>query len=378
MAFPFNKNRPMKKIILIVSIFILLLSCKEKSSSTNTFIVGGYTDSLNEYGISVYKIDFVNKTATLISKNDEVENPSFLSFGKDKNTIYAVGETDNFNYSEEGSIAGFSFVKDSLNLIFQEPSGGKHPCHISFDKNKLLVSNYSSGTFALLKNIPHAENQYGIKLDIIELEGNSKDTLRQKSPHAHGFYPSPWQQNLAYGVDLGGDKIYLFDISEGIKIVDTISVEKGAGVRHLAFHPTKKWVYAINELNSSVNFYTVGTDGQLTLKDSKMTVYSESKSYGGEIQIHPNGKYLYASNRGENSIALFEINQDTGNILYKKSFPTGGKWPRFFMITENGKNILIANQIENNIVVYSIKENGELSDSIFSFETNAPTAILEK
>jgi 6-phosphogluconolactonase len=281
-------------------------------------------------------------------------------------------------------VSAFSFNKANgqLNFINKQESGGKHPCYVTVDKTGkwVIVGNYSSGSLALLP--ANADGSLEPARQTIQHEGSSVVEGRQDDAHVHAIVLSRDNKTL-YVPDLGTDKLmlYKFDAKNG-KLAEAdmpfALSEPGAGPRHLAIHPTGKMAYLMEELSGTVNVFAVYKDGSV---ESVQTISALPREYEGpvgsaDIHVSPDGKFLYASNRGEsNTIGIFRINAD-GRLTWLGHQETMGKKPRNFNFDPTGNYLLVANQDSDEIVIFKVnKQTGLLTDTGKRINTPNPVCI---
>lgn len=342
---------------------------------------GTYTGSGSK-GIYVYRFNTHTGKATWVSNTDSVTNPSYLIVSNNGNFVYAVNETNGIN---PGKVSAFSFNKNNgtLKLINSELSGGGDPCHLASSRNGkwLLVANYTGGSvsaFALNKN--GSLNSFS---QLIQDSGKSINKERQEKAHVHAAVFSP-DEAYFFTPDLGMDKvmIYKFNSSSKHPLIPSspsyVKTPPGTGPRHLAFHPGKKFVYLISELSGTVTTYSYNK-GKLA---EVQQVITHPKEYTGtpgsaEIFISPDGKFLYASNRGdENTITIFSINSSTGKLKLAGYQSTLGKTPRNFIIDPTGNYLLVANQGTDNIVVFKRnRQTGLLHETGEQIHVSKPVCL---
>lgn len=323
-------------------------------------LVGTYTQEESQ---GIYKLNFNPVTGELSDPSlvVETENPSYLHISKDRNRVYAVNE------NSQGAISSFGWNADrtKLNLIGQQPSEGQHPCYITLneDTNLLAAANYSSGNIVVYKvsKDGRIEGDSQVKTH----EGKGPVMPDQASARAHCVQFDAHAKYL-YAVDLGIDQVLVYPIDDqgnlGASQV-ALALEKGDGPRHLIFHPTKNLVFLVNELSSSVVTAKVNPEnGTMVVVDKKSTLPTgyKGKNASADIHLSSNGKFLYASNRGHNSIAVFSASED-GSLQLLDNTSVEGDWPRNFVLSPNEKFLLVANQNSNNITVFSVDaKNGLL------------------
>jgi 6-phosphogluconolactonase len=245
----------------------------------------------------------------------------------------------------------------------------------------LLVANYGSGSFAAFPLAQNGEVQPMSSL--MQDHGSSVNLDRQEGPHGHCLVAGPDDQ-FAYGCDLGLDKvaIFKFDVTQGKLVLNEpafAAVKPGAGPRHIAFHPNGKWAFVINEMGSSLTAFSCdASSGGLTEIQTISTLPDgfSGQSTGAEVAVHQFGKFVYASNRGDDSIVVFACNPETGRLTFVQRMPTGGKTPRQFEIDPTGTYLLAANQDSNTIVVFSIDfASGKLKPSGSEAHSDNPMCV---
>lgn len=311
-------------------------------------------------------------------------SPSFLALHPTKPLLYAVGEGSSIGPKKEGAVTSFRMSEaGQLEQLNHQPSGGSGPCHVSIDPSGqcVMVANYGSGSVA---SYPVAEDgKLRPAASVIQHEGSSVNPRRQSGPHAHQIVTDP-SGRFAYVCDLGLDQILVYKLNAAEGRLEKhnppfATVPAGAGARHLAFHPSGKHLFVVNEMGSSVTgFHVDGPAGSLKSYQTLTTLPGEFKGDNScaEIEVHPSGKFLYASNRGHNSIAVFGIESD-GALSPVQHEPSGGKTPRFFALDPPGKWLLAANQDSDNITVLSVDpDSGKLRASGQSIEVGKPVCIV--
>ncbi len=346
--------------------------------------IGTYTGSGSE-GIYVSHFDTSNGELSSPELAGEAVNPSFLALHPSGRYLYAVNEVGDFQGQKSGAVQAFRIESPSgkLRPLNQVLSQGGAPCHLVVDSTGqyVLVANYSGGSVAAF---PVREGgRLGPACAFHQHEGSSTDPRRQTAPHAHSVQLDP-REKFACVADLGLDqiKVYHFDTEAGtLEINDPpfAKVASGAGPRHFAFHPTGKYAYVINELGSTVTAFAYdGSSGRLT---EQQTVSSLPEGFSGtnhtaDVRVHPSGRFLYGSNRGHDSLAVFSIDPETGRLKLVEHESTQGKTPRNFGIDPTGQFVLAANQNSNSVVVFRIDlQNGELDATGQRIEVPAPVCV---
>ena len=351
--------------------------------------VGTYTNKTTSKGIYAYLFDPVIGKLNALGVAAESEDPSFLAVHPNSKYLYAVNEIDHFGGQKSGAVSSFAIDSKSgkLALLNQASTQGAGPCYISLDKTGkfVLVANYDGGSIAVFPI--REDGSLASASAFVQHSGSSVDKERQEGPHAHWIGTSP-DNRFALAADLGLDEIliYRFNSAKGTLAPDAPPFAKlnpGAGPRHLAFHPNGKFAYVLTEMGSSVAAFAYKAGkGSLSPLQTVSTLSILRKDYSGvkeaaEIAVHPNGKFLYASNRaGIDSISTFSIDPVKGTLKLKDEFPTMGKTPRNFAIDPTGKFLLAANQESNNIVIFRIDSTtGALSPTGEIAEVPAPVCI---
>lgn len=356
-----------------------------RNKNTSNIFVGTYTDyeGSQSKGIYAYQMDSNSGQLKFESVIKGVANPSFLEIHPQQNLLYAVNEVESFNGQPEGGVSAFSINPTSgeLTLLNKQFSYGTDPCYISIEKTGkfALVANYTSGSVAILPIQP--DGRLGASTDVVQHSGSSIHPERQTSPHAHCILPDPTNR-FAIAVDLGIDKllIYRMDLEDGkLHLQAEVKVHAGAGPRHLTFHRNRHTAYLINELDSTIVAYRYHSETGIF--EELQSLSALPRDFNGEnlcadIHVSPNGKYLYASNRGHDSIVCFQIDQSSGGLSYINHTSTEGELPRNFAIDPSGTFLLVANQKTNNIVTFKIDPaSGQLFKTGYQVEVSMPVCV---
>ena len=342
------------------------LSTKGDQADVFWVYVGTYTGGGGKdksQGIYLMELDL--RTGTLSSPRVAAAStdPSFLAIHPSRKFLYSVNELSEVNGQRGGGVSAFSIDPASgmLSPLNQQSSVGEGPCHLVVDRSgtNVLVANYNSGSAACLPI--EADGRLRPASSFIQHKGSGANPERQDSPHAHSINLDA-AGRFAVTADLGLDKvfIYSFDATQG-KLAPNepafAKVAPGSGPRHFAFHPNGRFGYVINEIANTVTAFTYDSDkGALTEIQTISTLPADFKgqSYTAEVQVHPSGKFLYGSNRGHDSIAIFTIDPSTGKLTTVGFEPTQGKNPRNFAIDPTGQYLLAENQDSDTIVVFRI------------------------
>lgn len=353
---------------------------REKTTdSINKIYVGTYTKKeghVDGKARGIYLLNQYPSTGSLefVCTAAELTNPSFVKVGKMGKYLYSVSELGP-NDAESGFVYSYEIQEDgSLKNIGKLGTGGFAPCHIALDRSGkyAFVSNYVGGVVMVYKIDSDGKL---LKNQEVKLEG-------PEEAHAHTVKVSG-DNRYAYVADLGNDKIWIynFDRAEGKLSAHAqkfVELKEGAGPRHMSFAKNGIYAYSINELNSTVSVYRVKENGGLELIQniSSLPDSYKNKNSAADIHLHPDGKFLYASNRGHNSIAVFEINAETGKLSNVDFVPVAGKTPRNFAISPYGKYLYAASQDTGNITTYSINpDTGKLKIHQELFEIKTPVCL---
>ena len=348
--------------------------------------IGTYTGgTTNSKGIYAFRFDEKTGALTPLGLKAETRSPSFLAASPDGKVLYAVNEIHDYNGTTAGSITSYTVDAKTATLtpLGVESTGGSDPCHLQCDRTGkvLAIANYSGGNFAVLPIGPGGKP--GASTALLGGTGSGPDKQRQQGPHAHEVVFDPSNRYLLEA-DLGLDKIlvYRFDAASG-KVTPndppSVSLVPGSGPRHLAFHPNGKFVFTINEMASTITTLTWdATKGVLTMLGSQSTLPEGFKgnSSTAEIQVHPNGRFLYGSNRGHDSIAVFSIAAD-GTLKAVEHESTRGKTPRHFTLDPSGRWLIAGNQGSGTLSVFAVDQStGALTPTGGLAEVGSPVCVL--
>lgn len=334
--------------------------------------VGTYT-STQTPSEGIYRLEFNAKTGELVSKGPaaKLENPSFLAIHPNGRFLYAVNELGEFQGTKGGGVSALSLdpASGELKLLNQEPSGGGAPCHLVVDAQgrNVLLANYTGGNVACL---PIADDGSLKPISTLaQHEGHSVNPDRQKGPHGHSINLDQ-ANRFALAADLGLDQVlvYKFDGERGELIPNDppfAKTEPGAGPRHLAWHPSGAFAYVINEMGNTLDAFAYDAEkGTLRELQSLSTLPAdfEGASHCAEVVVHPSGKFVYGSNRGHDSLAIFAIDQESGKLTPAGHQSTLGETPRNFAIDPTGKFLVAGNQDSDSLVVFRVDlETGALT-----------------
>ncbi|WP_169744666.1 lactonase family protein [Siansivirga zeaxanthinifaciens] len=371
------------KIFQILFFFLLvntLFSCKTVKGKTLLF-VGSFTDKKPGKGIHVYEFSSHTGDATLKYTLDHITNTSFLRLSPNGQYLYSVVDSQ-MDYN--GKVAAFKVdsLKLDISFINSQDCGGLNPAHLEIDNTgKYLVnSNYSDPSLSVFKiNSNGSLNPYE---QVIRFKDSSIIKGRQESAHIHSSNFSP-DGKFLFVQDLGADKIRSFTFNKNnsnfmLKNERYIKVKPGSGPRHFIFHSNGKYGYGVNELSGEIIAYKYD-NGQLIYIEAYNSYEKQQDIYrSADIHISPDGKFLYASNRGpeEDSISIFSINAVNGKLSLVAHESTYGEHPRNFAISPNGKFLLVANQFSNNIVIFNRnRKTGKLQKLPLEIKVENPSSI---
>jgi 6-phosphogluconolactonase len=366
----------MKTLYAVLITIFALITIQAQENKFN-LIVGTYTKPCDSKGIYVYEFDSNTGDFRLKSNTENIFNPSYLTVSNDNKFVYSVSENDT-----KSSVSAFGFNSKSgkLDFInFQNPKG-LNPCYIINDDKNVLTANYSSGSISVLGK--NSDGSLTEVKQVVQHTGKSINTRRQEAPHAHMVYFSP-DKKYVLSNDLGTDKIYVYQynpnsVSEVLQLKSTIDVKPGSGPRHLIFSKNGKFVYLLQEMDGTITSFSYAK-GILKKVSETTVVASDFKGDIGAADIHvsPDGKFLYATNRGTaNDISAFKILKK-GKLEFVQRTSTLGKGPRNFNIDPTGNFLLVGHQYTNDIVIFKRdKKTGSLTDTGKKIELCSPVCLV--
>ncbi|GAB6186313.1 lactonase family protein [Thermopirellula anaerolimosa] len=358
--------------------------CRAEGNAVYRIYFGTYTRGESR-GIYTCDMDTVQGTLSAPKLVAEVRNPSFLAFHPTLPRLYAVSELWQTEGPERGAVTAFAIddASGELRELNQEAVGGAGPCHLAVSPGGrcLVTANYGSGSTSVLPL--DGDGRLLPRSCVIQHEGSGPNASRQKGPHAHQTIFSPGGGILLVP-DLGIDQVLLYRLDETTGTLSAwnppgVAVPPGSGPRHCAYHPTGKFLYVVNELASTVSVFACADEAPVRLLQTISTLPPEfdGQNTTAEIEVHPSGRFAYASNRGHDSIAAFAVDSATGKLSEIDRFPSGGKVPRNFALAPGGRFMLAANQDTDNVVVFAVDQaTGRLQPTGVSVQVGAPVCIV--
>lgn len=371
----------MYRSFLVMAILFCMANANYSMSAETIIFVSSFAPG-DQGAIQALTLDLDNGALKPLGRTTGVENPFFLALSPDKRFLYSI-HAKKFGGKDDEEIASFLILdQGKLKLLGKSSARGTAACYLDVDKNgkNVVVANYSSGSVA---SLPVKEGILGKPVSFHQHKGSSVNPARQKEAHAHCIVVSP-DNKFAFAADLGLDQVLCYKVSpdEG-KIIPNdppfANTPAGAGPRHLTFHPNAKFVYVINELLNSVTLFDYDSEkGVLSQRQTISTLPSDFKgtSYCADLKITPDGKYLFGTNRGHDSIACYSISND-GKLQLIGIEPSLGKGPQNLAITKDGKYLLCANMPGKNLAVFSIDSNtGKIKTVGKPTEIQSPSCIM--
>jgi len=333
--------------------------------------------------VLLYQLSLKDGSLKKLSAVSGIIGPSFLKIHPSGKFLYTVNEVATFDGKRSGGVTAFALDVQGgkLTRLNQQPSGDTGPCHLTVDATGkfLLVAHYGGGSTSVLPI--NDDGSVGAVVSRIKHNGSSV-TPRQKAPHAHSIHVGP-NNKFAFAPDLGIDKVLVFSFDEKTgTIAETkfggAKLEPGSGPRHFGFHPSGKFAYVINELKQTVTAFRYRAKrGQLkTLQTISTVPHAVEGNSTAEVLVHPSGRFLYGSNRGHNSIAMFRIDEKSGKLTALGHEPTRGSTPRNFGIDPTGQFLLAANQQTDNVAVFRINQDtGKLKFTGNKIQLSKPVCV---
>jgi 6-phosphogluconolactonase len=383
--------RPVAVVLVLYTLTLAAAAAPVAKEPTYFFYVGTYTEEGSKSkGIYLYRYDPNTGEITSVGVAAETTNPSFVALSPNGKYLYAVNEVGNYKGPNSGGVSAFSIDRSKddhgsgkLTFLNEVPSRGADPCYIIVDPSGkyVLVANYTGGSVAVFPVLP--DGKLGEASAFVQHTGHGTNPERQEGPHAHSIDLSR-DNRFAMVDDLGLDEllVYKFDRAKGTLTPNDppfAKVEAGAGPRHFVLRPDGKFAYVVAEMGHTVTVFS--NDASSGKLQPLQTITTLPKDFTGrnddaEIQIHPSGKFLYASNRGDDSIAIYAIDGSKGTLTQVAITPTGGKEPRSFEIDPTGTLLFAENQKSDNIVVFKIdQKTGQLTPTGKVLQVAAPVCL---
>jgi 6-phosphogluconolactonase len=382
------KHSALRVLILLAVAFLptFLTAGPAEQHGKYLFYVGTYTEEGSKSkGIYAYRSDADTGQITSLGLAAETTNPSFVALHPNGRFLYAVNEVQNYKGPNSGGVSAFSIDRSTGKLTFlnEVPSRGADPCYITLDRTGkyVLVANYTGGSVAVFPVLE--DGKLGEASAFVQHTGHGTNPERQEKAHAHSIDLSP-DDHFAMVDDLGLDEllVYKFDSATGSLTPNNppfTKLDPGAGPRHFALSPSGKFAYVVAEMHSTVTVFS--NDEKTGTLHPLQTISTLPKDFTGqnddaEIEMYPSGKFLYASNRGSDTITEFAIDPGKGTLTPVAYTPTQGKIPRSFEIDPTGNFLFAANQKSDNIVVFRIDpKTGRLTPTGQVLDVGSPVCV---
>ncbi len=368
----------------VFALSLLVLGIPALAADEFLVYFGTYTSGESR-GIYAYRFEGASGKLTSLGLAAESENPSFLAIHPNGRYLYSVSELSGDGGETAGAVSSFTINKETgkLTLLNKVSAGGDGPCHLNVDQTgrMLVVANYNSGNVAAFPL--RDDGRLGEASSLIQHRGSSVNARRQQGPHAHSVNFS-LDNRFLVAVDLGLDKLMVYRADATKATIESndppfTEVKPGSGPRHFTFHPSGRYAYVINEISSAVTAFRYEAErGGLSEIQTISTLPEgfEGRNSTAELRIHPSGKFLYGSNRGHDSIAVYAVDAATGMLRAVEHVSTGGKRPRSFEIDPSGRFLFAANQGTHNVVVFRIDpSSGRLSPVGEQLEIPSPVCV---
>lgn len=337
-----------------------------------------------EGAIHAYRLDLESGELTLAHKTTDVEHPFFLALSSDKNYLYSI-HAKTFGGKEHEQVAAYKVVGDGgeLQLLNRQSARGTAACYLDVDDSgkAVVVANYSTGSVASFA--VNDDGSLGESASFVQHEGSSVNEARQQGPHAHCFVISP-DNRFAFAADLGLDQVLCYRLNASTAKLSPnrqpfVRTPPGGGPRHLTFHPNGKHVYVINELANTITMYDYEAKAGMLVEQQTITTVPDDfdgTSHTADLTVTPDGRHLYGTNRGHDSIACYELD-DHGRMKLLAIEPSLGKGPQNLAIAPGGKLLLCANMPGKNVVVFRIdSKTGSLKSVGEPISMPSPSCIM--
>jgi 6-phosphogluconolactonase len=365
----------MKKTAVLILLATLFLPAKAQKENYR-LMIGTYTNTGKSEGIYTYEIDVNNSNFIQKSVAKGVENPSFIAITPDNKFVYSVSET------KSGSVArSFKFDKKNavLTPLNESLTNSSGPCYITTTDKHVFTANYGGGSISIFGR--KSDGSLTELLQLIQHTGSSVNKDRQKAPHVHQVILSPDKKYIV-ATDLGTDYVTVYKYNpenenEILVPFDSLKVKSGSGPRHAVFSKNGNKLYLLQEIDGTVSVLGMN-EGKLSLiQETTVVKKNDIVNGAADIQLSPDEKFLYATNRGNtNDITCFSVDKE-GKLTYVQQIGTGGTGPRNFAVTPDGKYIFAGNQRTDNIVIFERnKKTGILTDTGKRIEVGAPVCLI--
>lgn len=378
-------NRRMSFPVLLMVIHSMMSLIDSRPASADDPLVFVSSFAAGEAGaIHAYRLGVDNAHLAPTQTTTDVEHPFFLALAPDREFLYSI-HAAKFGGKAEEQVAVYRIVDDegTLALLNRQSTHGTASCYLDVDATgkTVVVANYSTGSIA---SLPVSEDgSLGEVATFVQHTGSSVNPQRQTGPNAHCIVVSP-DNRFVFAADLGIDKLMCYRLDAATSTLTPnrqpfVRMPPGAGPRHLTFHPNGEHVYVINELANSVTHFDYEPAAGLLFERDTITTLPEDftgESYCADLKITPNGRFLYGTNRGHDSIAAYSIGED-GQLTLLEITPSGGKGPQNLAITADGSLLLCANMPGNNVTLFGIdRETGNLTKVGEPFAITSPSCII--
>ncbi len=366
----------MKKVILFFVLIFVVFKVIAVENIYN-FLIGTYTQGSPSKGIYTVRCDMNNAKFDLKLAAGDLNNPSFLALSKDKKFVYAASES-----GDQSMVYAFAFDPKSakLNLINKVAAGDLGPCHISMSNKHVITANYSGGSICVFNRQKDGSLSEVAQKNVYT--GSSVDPARQTRPYLHQTVFSNDNKVLLVN-DLGTDLVRSYLYNKGAKsriltALDSIKLKAGSGPRHTTMSKNGRFAFVLSEIDGTLTTLGYNAGKLAKLHETSIVRKSDIKTGAADIHISPDGKFLYATNRGNaNDISCFKIEKD-GALTFVDQASVLGAGPRNFAITKDGKYIFIGSQNSNKISIFKRDlKTGKIDDTGNSIDVGAPVCIIE-
>lgn len=373
---------PWRILAVLVAGLMMAIGVRTASAEERMVFISAFAPG-DKGAILAYRLDLASGKLTLVHRTTDAESPFFLAVSRDQKFLYSI-HAKQFGGKEPEQVAAYEIISNAgqLKLLNRQSARGSAACYLDIDATgkAVLVANYATGSVASLP--VKVDGSLGEATSFIQHAGTSVDPTRQGGPHAHCIVISP-DNRFAFAADLGLDQVLCYRLDPATaKLVSNrqpfVRTPAGAGPRHLTFHPNGKQVYVINEIRSSVTVFDYDPESGLLIEKQTISTLPKDftgKSYCADVKATPNGRFLFGTNRGHDSIAAYRIGADGGLTLLGIE-PSLGKGPQNLAITPDGALLLCANLPSDNVAVFRIdQQTGGLTAIGAPVSTPSPSCI---